>query len=503
MRRLLLVAGVVLALWPSTAAADVAGRLFTVAGDAGGGASPRFGALATSGSVHPDAVLALPDGGFAFFDFSRGRVLRVDREGRLHRLVGDGHNGGSGDGGPATEARVWWVDDLALHPKGILLVDSIGGKVRLVRPDGIIVRVAGGGFRNGPGILATHADLFGVNGVAVQADGSILTAEPESDRVRRITPDGRIGPFARIADPSSVAVAPNGTVYVATDGTLRQIPPGGTPSTLVRPFGLEQLDFGPLGLVAASRDGDSDIALVESIAADGTAKRLAGGARLSAFDGDGDSPVGRDLGAEDVSSTPDGGLLISAYGSVRYLAPASPRMLAVAVTRRTLTSPLRLRVSLAVTMPAEVTVRVPGAGIPPVTAAVAAGDTTLDLGHELRPGSYTVRVSARGRDGQVAMDHQVVFPGGVLSRSVARRVAAREVESVRATFDPPPPGHVGRCRRFAAGRTDCRIMLRGRGCREIASIRLHRDGLPYLRTYGESRCRFRRHAPGFDAPASV
>ena len=490
-------------LWPSSAAADLAGRLFTVAGDSIGGAPPRFGELATSGPVNPDAVLALPDGGFAFFDWQANRVLRVDREGRIHVLVGDGHNGERGDGGPATKARVWWVDDLAPHPTGILLADSIAGKVRMVRPDGIIVRVAGGGFQNGPGILATHADLFGVNGVAVQADGSILTAEPETSRVRRITPDGRIGPFARLTAPSSVAVAPDGTVYVATDRALRQIAPGGAPSTLVRPFGLEQLDIGPLGLVAATGDGDADAAIVESIAADGTVTRLAGGTHRSAFDGDGESPVGLDIGTEDVSETPDGGLLISAYGSVRYLAPAIPQRLAVAVTRPTLTSPLHLRVSLAVTMPATVTVRVSGGAAPPLTTSVPAGDTTLDLGSDLRPGSYTVRVTAHGLDGQTAMDRQLVFPGGVLSRPAARRIAAREVESVRTTLDPSPPGHVGRCRRFGAGRRDCRIMIRGYGCWEIASIRLHRDGLAYMRTYGSSKCRFRRHPHGHDVPAPV
>lgn len=356
-------------------------RLFTVAG--GSSAGPlKFGRAATSVSVDPDTVLGLPDGGFAFFDVDSNRVLRVDRAGRIDVLAGNGRNGDSGDGGRATRARLWWADDLALHPDGILIADDVAGTVRLVRHDGIIVRLAG-----------RPSGYLSARGVAVAANGDILIAG--EDRVLRRSPDGKLSPFAgngesgtggdggpatqaQLNPANSVAIAADGSAYIATYGALRRVSPEGIISTVARPFWLERLAMTPTGLVAATGMGETD-EIVVRVAPEGTIELIAGGKRVSAFDGDGESPLGLRFGASDVSPAADGGLLIAAFDSIRYLPPEHPGRLAVAITRPTLTSPRRLTVSLAVTMPAAVTLHVTGRGVKvaPIHAAVAAGEATL------------------------------------------------------------------------------------------------------------------------------
>jgi hypothetical protein len=74
-------------------------------------------------------------------------------------------------------------------------------------------------------------------------------------------------------------------------------------------------------------------------------------------------------------------------------------------------------------------------------------------------------------------------------------VAAERVEQAQALLRPSPPGHVGACRRFGRRRVDCKIILRGYGCWEVASVRLRRSGLPHIRAYDsvlDGVCRFRR-----------
>src|SRR3954463_6997638 len=91
------------------------GRLFTVAGAhlAGG---PYFGRPATAtGFSFASSVLGMPDGGFLLGDFIDNRVVRVDPRGLLRPFAGNGRTGDSGDGGPATRARMWGASDLALR----------------------------------------------------------------------------------------------------------------------------------------------------------------------------------------------------------------------------------------------------------------------------------------------------------------------------------------------------------------------------------------------------
>lgn len=197
--------------------------------------------------------------------------------------------------------------------------------------------------------------------------------------------------------------------------------------------------------------------------------------------------------------------MIASLGRIRYLPPDHPTRLAVAITRPTLTSRPRLRVSVATTMPATITARVNGgpSEAPPLSATVGAGDATLEFDRDLHAGGYVVRVEARGADGQVATDTQDVFLGVLLPMRAARRLAVREMK--REAEGLSERGRLGRCHRFGRRRVNCWIFIRGHGCTEVASLRLHPDGLAYIRRYdtrGDVRaCRFRRHPGGRDKPA--
>lgn len=96
-------------------------------------------------------------------------------------------------------------------------------------------------------VPAKPAQLAGLSypsDLAVTDDGSLYIADRDANQVVRITPTGTVEPFAgtgesgdtgdgraatdaKLSSPSALAVAEDGTVYVATSGRIRRIGPDG------------------------------------------------------------------------------------------------------------------------------------------------------------------------------------------------------------------------------------------------------------------------------------
>lgn len=301
-----------------------------------------------------------------------------------------------------------------------------------MRSDGTIATFPGG----------SREELDTPHDVAVARDGSLRVA---IDRVWRLAPDGALtavagdgrdvsdgdgGPavVAGVSQPHAVEVMPDGSVFIAQgDGRLRHVGRDGTINTVPGSFGLSALAVGPGGrLLGAATDFAIDSqppegSRVYRIDAGGRKTRLAGGGRRPGFDGDGGDPTQTGIFGRDISVAADGGLHIADVNTIRYLPPERPRLLAVAITRRTLTTSRRLRVSFATTLRARVTVRV---ACRKVVHGARPGETVVALGPRLaRSGARVIRVLARSSSGQVATDRQVIFPGGRLVLRDARWLA--------------------------------------------------------------------------------
>ena len=114
-----------------------------------------------------------------------------------------GGSGFSGDGGPATEAQMGTsLQGITFGPDGSLYIADHGNyRVRRVGPDGIIDTVAGKGYPScpdycscGDGGPATDASLSFLADVAVGPDGSLYIADYTS--IRKVGPDGIISTLA-------------------------------------------------------------------------------------------------------------------------------------------------------------------------------------------------------------------------------------------------------------------------------------------------------------------
>jgi hypothetical protein len=134
-------------------------------------------------------VAALPDGGFLVAEYEGQRIRRVSATGIISRVAGTGAAGFSGDGGAATAARLNKPVDVSATPDGGFLIgDSLNGRVREVSANGTIATVAGSGTRGyaGDGGPATLAQLRSPSAAVENANGAILIADSEDNRLRVI-----------------------------------------------------------------------------------------------------------------------------------------------------------------------------------------------------------------------------------------------------------------------------------------------------------------------------
>ena len=145
----------------------------------------------------PRGVTSLPDGGYLVTDSLDHRVRRVLPDGRIVTVAGSSQ-GLSGDGGPATAARLSAPTDTAVLPDGsFLIADTANHRIRHVGLDGRIRTVAGTtrGF-SGDGGPATAAQLDAPSDIAVLTTGGYVIADTANSRLRRVDLAGNITTLA-------------------------------------------------------------------------------------------------------------------------------------------------------------------------------------------------------------------------------------------------------------------------------------------------------------------
>ena len=278
----------ILALVGIAPAAASAATITNVAGTGEAGYAGDGGPATAAKFVGPRGVAPMPSGGFLVADRQDHRVRYVGPDGIITTVAGNGTEGGSGDGGPATQAQLG--DPIAVSSTGdggFLIADELN-RIRRVAPDGIITTVAGTGTRGGTGdgTPATGAALNNPSGVAAEPDGGFLIADLANSKIRRVDPSGIIHTVAGggNADP--------GDGGPATDARLHG------------PVSVELTADG--GFLVVERD----IQRVRKVAADGTISTVAGNGTVG-FSGDGGLATSAQLHTPTVAwPTADGGFLI-------------------------------------------------------------------------------------------------------------------------------------------------------------------------------------------------
>lgn len=214
------------------------GIITTVAGTGGGGGGGDGGPATSASLSMPNDVTLDVYGNLYIADSMNCRVRKVDSTTRIiTTIAGNGTQGYSGDGGPATSASIQPPRSVALDSAGNLYIaDTYNQRIRRVdAATGIITTFAGNGTRgySGDGGPATNAQLAAPEGLVTDAGGNLYIADWGNQVVRRVDAASRIittvagnggigfsgdgGPAtsALMTFPSDVALDGAGNMYIA------------------------------------------------------------------------------------------------------------------------------------------------------------------------------------------------------------------------------------------------------------------------------------------------
>ena len=192
------------------------GIITTVAGDGVKGFSGDGGPATSAKLRYPFSLYVDSRANIFIADTYNYRIRKVDgTTGIITTVVGDGHKRLKGDGGPATDASVDMVYDVAVDNVGNLFFADTGNEVirKVDATTGIIDTVAGQGNisgYSGDGGLATNASLNGPTGVAVDSAGNLYIADSSNHVVRKVDATSQI----------ISTVAGNGIADFSGDGGL-------------------------------------------------------------------------------------------------------------------------------------------------------------------------------------------------------------------------------------------------------------------------------------------
>jgi len=172
------------------------------------------------------------EGNLLAADFGGHRILRISPSGDWQVVAGTGIPGFSGDGGPATQARLRNPFTLLPDEKGgFYFTDSGNGRLRYVDPAGYITTIAGGGSltqTSNPSRLR----LLGLGGIARDREGNLYFADGQANRIYKLdrqgqvhtvvgtgrlggSPDGTPAEQASLQIPGGITLDEEGRLYFA------------------------------------------------------------------------------------------------------------------------------------------------------------------------------------------------------------------------------------------------------------------------------------------------
>lgn len=273
------------------------GNLVLVAGTGSSTPMPDGPALSTATSV-PIGLMTAANGDLIWTEHGGGVIRRLGADGIARTIAGTlGVDAYGGDNGPPTSASFSAPSGLAeLSDGSILVADANPNRIRRILPSNLIVTVAGNGTGTfgGDGGAATAASLRFPYDVSVTSDGGYLIADWNNQRIRKVAADGKITTVA------------GGGPNPLTDGVAA------TSVTLTNPSGVEVLPDG--GFLIAENSGigtGGGDGRISRVTPDGKIRKVAGGG--AALGDGGPATNARLIGPVHVAAMPDGGFVIADY----------------------------------------------------------------------------------------------------------------------------------------------------------------------------------------------
>lgn len=339
-----------------------AATIATIAGNGKAGNTGMTGPAASAQVNAPRGGMVDGAGNLFFADRGNHVVRKIDTNGAITTVAGNGAAGTTGDGGAATAAELNAPADVAMDPAGDLFIaDSGNNKIRMVDANtGLISTIAGTGVAGYTGDTgdATAATLNNPQALALQPDGTLYVADTGNNVVRRFFPrtgymatvagngtatytgDGGYPSLATLNTPMGIAIDASGNLYIADSGNavVRVVTPYGQISTFAGKQGTTANAGDGAAATQASLVGPSDIGIdaagdiyiasggvVRMVNAAGIITTVAGGSSAGAGAYSGEGGVATNA----VIPSPASNIMVDTIGNLYIADTAGNRILAV------------------------------------------------------------------------------------------------------------------------------------------------------------------------------
>jgi len=176
---------------------DIDGIISIVAGTLQKPGFSGDGDIATDAKLDgPKGLYVDKDGNIFIADTYNNRIRKVDQAGIITTIAGGGNGG---DGGLAVNASLSDPVDVITDSAGnIYISEQAGNKIRKVNRNGIITTVAGNGIGgyNGDSGKAINASLKLPTGICFDKTGNLIIADTYNNRIRKVDKKGIITTIA-------------------------------------------------------------------------------------------------------------------------------------------------------------------------------------------------------------------------------------------------------------------------------------------------------------------
>jgi RHS repeat-associated protein len=174
---------------------DQYGVINTIVGNGESGFSGDEGPAIEASLSYPAAIAISSNGTLYIADKVNDRIRRVSVDGTISTYAGNGENGYGGDDVDAVTTSLNRPSDLSIGPNDTLYIaDTSNHRIRKIDGQGVISTVAGNGERgsNGDHWLATDAQLNLPSAIAVMKNGSFYIADTSNHRIRFVDSTGTV-----------------------------------------------------------------------------------------------------------------------------------------------------------------------------------------------------------------------------------------------------------------------------------------------------------------------
>lgn len=220
------------------------GRLATIVGTGFSGFNLESGPATSVRLWNPTGITFDRQGNLYIADQTNHRVRRVTPDGNLTTIAGTSAGAGfSGDGGPATSAQLNRPTDVKVDRAGnIYISDMSNHRVRRIDPQGIITTLAGDGEpgRGPDGVPASTSSLNMPTGLALDANDRLYIVDWGNYLIRRVSTNGepaiRSAGVVNAASFAAGPIAPGSLISIVgstlTSGDTLEVRLGDQPATI-------------------------------------------------------------------------------------------------------------------------------------------------------------------------------------------------------------------------------------------------------------------------------